>query len=74
MSFVEHDHALPSLPHHAGIVTHVLRLEGRYFEALLSVVAAQRGSQPALASAAGGAEHHDALGGHRINEFSDGVD
>ena len=46
--------------HHARVVAHVLRLERRHLQALVAVVAAQRGGQPALARAAGGAQHHDA--------------
>ena len=38
----------------SGVVAHVLRLERRDFETLARVVAAQRGSQPTFASAAGG--------------------
>ena len=59
------DFALPlSDAHHPCVVAHVLRLERRNLEALARVVAAQRGGQPAFASAAGGAQHHDAFGGH----------
>ena len=49
---------------HPCVVAHVLRLEGRNFQALVGVVAAQRGRQPALAGAAAGAQHHDAARRH----------
>ena len=49
--------------HHAGVVAHVLRLERRHLQALASVMPAQRSGEPTLASAAGGAQHHDASGG-----------
>ena len=52
--------------HHAGVVAHVLRLERRDLEALVAVIAAQRGGEPAFASATGGAKHHDAAGRARI--------
>ena len=47
-----------------GVVAHILRFERRDLEALARVVAAQGGGQSAFASAAGGAQHHDAFGGH----------
>ena len=49
---------------HARVVAHVLRLEGRDLQAPAGIPAAQRGRQPALAGAAGGAQHHHAAGGH----------
>ncbi|EWS52494.1 hypothetical protein X551_04720 [Methylibium sp. T29] len=49
----------PAARHHARVVAHVLRLEGRDLQALARVPAAQRRRQPALAGPAGGAEHHD---------------
>ena len=55
-----------ALPHHPGVVAHVLRFEGHDFEALAGVVATQGGGEPAFAGAAGGAEHHHTFGGHVI--------
>ena len=47
------------------VVAHVLRLEGRHLQAAPRIPAAQRGGQPALAGAAGRAQHHDAACAHR---------
>ena len=41
----------------------------QYFQALVGVVAAQRGGDPALAGATAGAQHHDAAGGHGAFSF-----
>jgi len=54
---------------HAGVIAHVLRLEGRYLEALARVVAAQGCGQPAFAGATGGPQNHDALGCHAMLSF-----
>ena len=48
--------------HHAGVVAHVLRLEGRHPQPLPRIPAAQRRAQPALAGPAAGAQHHHAAG------------
>ena len=48
--------------HHASIVAHVLRLEGRHPQPLPRIPAAQCRHQPALARPATGAQHHDAAG------------
>ena len=55
--------------HDAGVVAHVLRLEGRDIDALPRGPAAQRGRQQALAGAAAGAPDHQGarcLAGHGV--------
>jgi hypothetical protein len=58
------DFAQPAIGrgHHPRVVAHVLRLEGAHHQALAGIPAAQRRGQPALAGAAGRAQHHDSLG------------
>ena len=57
--------------HHPRVVAHVLGLERRHLQAAPRVPAAQGRGQPALAGAAGRAQHHDAARRHRQARAAD---